>query len=63
MVSPEFQGWLPMRVLAYNLLNTLGQFYVMAEEVKRSMECLIRRLIRIETKVAYHGQTWHVHVA
>jgi hypothetical protein len=39
------------------------QFYLMGEEVKRSMEWLIKRLIKVGAKVAYHGRRWHVHVA
>jgi len=41
-------------VLAYNLLHMLRQFYLVGEEVKRSMEWLIKRLIKVGTKVAYH---------
>ncbi len=52
-----------MGVLAYNLLHMLREFYLVAEEVKRSMEWLIKRLIKVGAKVAYHGRTWHVHVA
>jgi hypothetical protein len=35
----------------------------MGEEVKRSMEWLIKRLIKVGAKVAYHGRKWQVHVA
>jgi hypothetical protein len=49
------QAFLLMRVLAYNLLHMLRQFYLMGEEVKRSMEWLIKRLIKVGAKVAYHG--------
>jgi hypothetical protein len=52
-----------MGVLAYNLLHMLRQFYLVGEEVKRSMEFLIKRLIKVAAKVAYHGRKWHVHVA
>ncbi len=52
-----------MGVLAYNLLHMLRQFYLMGEEVKRSMEWLIKRLIKVGAKVAYHGRKWQVHVA
>ena len=57
------QARLLMGVLAYNLLHMLRQFYLHGEEVKRSMEWLIRRLIKVGAKVAYHGRRWHVHVA
>ena len=52
-----------MGVLAYNLLHMLRQFYLMGEEVKRSMEWLIKRLIKMGARVAYHGRRWQVHVA
>jgi len=40
------QAGLLMGVLAYNLLHMLRLFYLVGEEVKRSMECLIKRLIK-----------------
>ena len=43
-----------MGVLAYNLLYMIRQFYVWGEEVKRSMEWLIKRLIKVATRVSYH---------
>ena len=57
------QARLLMGVLAYNLLHMLRQFYLVGEEVKRSMEWLIKRLIKVGAKVAYHGRMWQVHVA
>lgn len=57
------QARLLMGVLAYNLLHMLRQFYLMGEEIKRSMEWLIKRLIKVGAKVAYHGRKWQVHVA
>jgi hypothetical protein len=57
------QARLLMGVLAYNLLHMLRQFYLHGEEVKRSIEWLINRLIKVGAKVAYHGRTWQVHVA
>jgi len=57
------QARLLMGVLAYNLLHMLRQFYLMGEEVKRSMEWLIKRLIKVGARVAYHGRKWFVHVA
>jgi len=41
----------------------IRQFYLMGEEVKRSMEWLIKRLIKVGARVAYHGKRWYVHVA
>lgn len=57
------QARLLMGVLAYNLLHMLRQFYLVGEEVKRSVEWLIKRLIKVGAKVAYHGRRWQVHVA
>ena len=52
-----------MGVLAYNLLHMIRQFYVWGEEVKRSMEWLIKRLIKVGASVSYHARRWYVHVA
>ena len=52
-----------MGVLAYNLLHMLRQFYLVGEAAKRSMERLIKRLIKVGAKVAYYGRRWQVHVA
>jgi Transposase DDE domain group 1 len=57
------QARLLMGVLAYNLLHILRQFYLVGEEIKRSMEWLIKRLIKVGAKVAYHGRRWQIHVA
>jgi len=40
----------------------LRQFYFKGEEIKRSMEWVIKRLIKARAKVAYHGRKWDVHV-
>lgn len=50
------QARLLMGVLASNLLHKLRQFSLVGEEVKRSMEWLVRRLIKVGAKVAYHGR-------
>ncbi len=52
-----------MGALAYNLLHMLRQFSLSGEEVKRSIEWRIKRLIKVGAKVAYHGRKWQVHVA
>jgi hypothetical protein len=52
---------LQMGVLAYNLLHMIRQFHVWGEEVKRSMEWLIKRLIKVGAGVFYHARTWYVH--
>jgi hypothetical protein len=57
------QARLKMGVLAYNLLHMIRQFYVWGEEVKRSIDWLIKRLIKVGARVSYHARRWHVHVA
>jgi hypothetical protein len=36
-----------MRVLAYNLLHMIGQFYVWGEGVRRLIDWLIKRMIKV----------------
>jgi len=57
------QARLKMGVLAYKPLHLMRKFYSKGEEVKRSMEWLIRRVIKAAARVAYHGRRWRVHVA
>jgi hypothetical protein len=57
------QARLQMGVLAYNLLHMIRQFYVWGEEVKRSMEWMIKRLIKVGARISYHARRWYVHVA
>ena len=57
------QARLLMGVIAYNLLHMFRSFYLMGEEVRRSMEWIIKRLIKVGAKVAYHGRRWQIHVA
>ena len=57
------QSRLLMSVIAYNLLHMFRSFYLQGEEVRRSMEWIIKRLIKVGAKVAYHGRRWQVHVA
>jgi hypothetical protein len=52
-----------MGVLAYKLLHMIRQFSVWGEEVKRSMEWLIKRLIKVGARVSYHARRWYMHVA
>ena len=54
---------LKMGVLAYNLLQIIREFYVWGEPVKRSIDWLIRRLIKVGARVTYHSRRWYVHVA
>jgi methylaspartate ammonia-lyase len=49
--------------LAYNLLHMIRQFYVWGEEVRRFMDWLIKRLIKLGDRVSYHARWWYVHVA
>jgi hypothetical protein len=57
------QPRLKMGVLAYNLLHMIRQFYVWGEEVKRSIDWLIKRLIKVGARISYHARRWYVHVA
>jgi hypothetical protein len=57
------QARLKMGVLAYNLLHMIRQFYVWGEEVKRSMDWLIKRLIKVGARVSHHARRWYVHIA
>ena len=50
------QARLKMGALAYNLLHMLRQFYVTGEGVRRSVEWLIKRLIKVGARVSYHFQ-------
>ena len=37
--------------------------YVWGEEVKRSIEWLIKRFIKVGARVSYHARRWNVQVA
>jgi hypothetical protein len=52
-----------MEVLADNLLHVLRQFYLIGEQVKRSVEWLMKWLIKVGARVSYHGRRWCVHAA
>jgi hypothetical protein len=54
---------LKMGALAYNLLHMLRQFHVKGEAVRRSIEWLIKRLIKVGARVSYHAKRWDGHVA
>ena len=54
---------LKMGVIAYNLLHLLRTVHVRGEGVRRSIEWLIRRLIKVGATVSYHARRWHVHVS
>jgi len=38
-------------------------FNVWGEEVKHSMDWLIKRLIKVGARVSYHDRRWYVYVA
>ena len=52
-----------MEVLANNLLPMIRQFSVWGEEVKRSIDWLSKRLIKVGARVSDHTRRWHVRVA
>ena len=52
-----------MGVLAYNILHLIRHFYVWGEDVKRSIDWLIKRLIKVGARVSYHARKWYVHIA
>jgi hypothetical protein len=57
------QARLLMGLLAYNLLHLIREFYLKGEEVKRSIEWLIKRLVKVGARVSYHVGRRLVHVA
>jgi hypothetical protein len=56
------QARLKMGLLAYNLLHLLREFYIKGEEVKRTLEWLICRLVKVASRISYHSRYWWVHV-
>jgi len=57
------QARLKMGALAYNLLHMIREFHLQGEDVKRSMEWLIKRIIKVASRISYSGRRWWVHVA
>jgi hypothetical protein len=57
------QARLKMGAVAYNLLHMVREFHLKSEEVKRSIEWIIRRIIKAASRISYHGRRWWVHVA
>jgi len=57
------QARLKMGAVAYNLLHMIREFHLLGEDVKRSMEWLIRRIIKAASRISYSGRRWWVHVA
>jgi hypothetical protein len=59
--SQRFEAYharLKMGVLVYNLLHMIRQFYFYGEEVKRSIDWLIKRLIKVGARISYHARRW-----
>ena len=54
---------LKMGLLAYNLLHLLRKFYIRGEGVRRSVEWMIRRMIKVGAKFSYHSRRWQVQVS
>jgi hypothetical protein len=46
-----------------NLLHMQCEFYMEEEEGKRSIEWIIRRMVKVASRVSYHSRYWWVHVA
>ncbi|MFZ0051103.1 MAG: transposase [Desulfobaccales bacterium] len=57
------QARLQIGVLAYNLLHMIRQFYVWGEEARRSIDWLIKRLIKVGARVSYHARRGYIQVA
>jgi len=57
------QTRLKVGALAYNLPHMIREFHLQGEDVKRSMEWLIRRIIKVASRLSYSGRYWWVHVA
>jgi hypothetical protein len=56
------QAWLKMGALAYNLMHMIRESHLKGEDVKRSIEWIIRRIIKAASRIAYHGRCWWAHV-
>jgi hypothetical protein len=49
--------------LAYNLLHMIRDTAFWGENVKPSIDSIIRRLLKVGARVVYHARRWYVHVA
>ena len=54
---------LKMGILAYNLLHLLQKLYFRGEGGRRSVEWMIRRMIKVGVKFSYHARRWQVQVS
>jgi len=60
------QARFKMGMLALNLLHMLREFYIFyieGEDIKRSIEWIIRRVVKVESRISHHSRYWWVHVA
>ncbi|MGA2734813.1 MAG: transposase [Syntrophobacteraceae bacterium] len=48
--------------LAYNLLHMIRDTAFRGENVKPSIESIMRRLVKVGARVVYHARKWYVHV-
>ena len=46
--------------LAYNLLHMIRDAAFWGESVKPSIDSIIKRLVKVGTRVVYHARKWHV---
>ena len=56
------QAWLKMGALAYNLVHMVRGFHLKGEDLKRSIEWIVRRIIKAASRIFCHGRRWWVHV-
>jgi len=59
----KLRNWMQKKYLPGLAPKKVRQFYVWGEEVKRSIDWLIKRLIKVGARVSYHAHRWYVHVA
>ena len=57
------QARLKMGALAYNLLHMIREFHLQGEDVKRSIEWIICRIIKAASRISCNGRYWWVHAA
>jgi hypothetical protein len=54
---------LKMDFFAYNRLHLIRRFYLLGEDMRRSIEWIIPRLVKADARIVYHAGYWYVHVA
>lgn len=50
-------------VIAYNLFHLIRRHYMKGEPVRRSIEWIIRRMVKVAAKGSQHARRWDVHIA